>query len=302
MNIKKFLIKAYEEIYGIPLIVKCFWTKVMFPQETIVLKGFFIWKKWKIANFNWGDDINLYFFKEVTGKRVVLLPDTKLAKCFSLENYLCIGSTIMSFDMRNTVVWGTGLLNDKMDFRLKSKPKKILAVRGPLTRRWLMEQGVECPEVYGDPALLLPLFYHPTTSSCYRIGVIPHYKDLNNPVVKKISNQDGVKLIRISEYNDWHDFINQINSCDSIVSSSLHGIIVSEAYKKPVVWAKFRGSEYVPGWDFKFHDYFESVKKENVLPIDIDEATTIEELEERAMKWSPGNIDIEKLKNSCPFW
>lgn len=301
MDIKKIVIKIYQEVTGFPLIVRCIFGKIVHPNKNIILKGFFIFKKGKLANFNWGDDLNYYFFRMITNKKILLLPDTKLAEKLPFKNYLCIGSTIMSFDMRNTIVWGAGLLNDKLGFKVKSKPKQILAVRGPLTRKWLLEQGIDCSEVYGDPALLLPIFLKPQVTVCYKVGIIPHYIDINNKVVNKISKWENTKIIKISGFNDWKEFVNLINSCDFIISSSLHGVIVSEAYGVPVIWSKFEGTNYVPGWDFKFHDFFESIDKPFVEPVKINEKTSLDEMQSIANKWCKANINIDSLLNTCPF-
>lgn len=299
-KLKKYLILFYQEIMGLPLIAKCVVSKLFAPNNTILLKGFFIFEKCRIANFNWGDDINYYFLKMMTGKRILLLPDTYIAKNLPFQNYLCIGSTIMSFDMRNTIVWGTGLLNDKKGFRVKSKPKEIRAVRGPLTRQWLLEQGVECPAVYGDPALLLPLYYMPHRNKKYKLGIIPHYTDLTDETVKSISVLDGVKLIKISGYKNWLDFIDQINECDFIVSSSLHGIIVSEAYNVPSLWVKFKSSNYIDGWDYKFHDFYCSLGKD-IEPYWVSKTTTYDDLLAKVSNWTKGEIDVKKLLDVCPF-
>ena len=300
-KIKKIAVFLYQELNGLPLIIKCIWKKMLYPQNTIVLKGFFIFNRWKIANFNWGDDINYYFFKEATKKEIVLLPDTKLAACIPFQNYLCIGSTIMSFDMRNTIVWGSGLLNDQMGFEVKTKPKQVRAVRGPLTRKWLLEQGIECPEIYGDPALLLPQFYKVNKEKKYRMGIIPHYIDMSNPTVERIISNLDVKVIKVSDYKDWHDFIDEINECEFIVSSSLHGIIISEAYGVPSIWAKFEGTKYVEGWDFKFYDFYESIQKKYIKPLRITEKDTVDTLEIYASTWRKGNINTDSLLEVCPF-
>lgn len=301
MKFKKNAIKIYQELVGIPMLSKCIFYKIVYPKKTIILKGFFILKSGKLANFNWGDDLNYYFFNMITGKKVVLLPDTKLAEKIPFENFLCIGSTIMSFDMRNTIVWGAGLLNDKMGFKVKSRPKQILAVRGPLTRKWLLEQGIDCPEVYGDPALLLPKFFKPQVTAHYKIGIIPHYIDIDNRVVNRISKWENTKIIKTSGFNDWKEFINLINSCDFVISSSLHGVIVAEAYGIPVIWSKFEGTNYIPGWDFKFHDFFESIDKPFTEPVEINEKMSFEEIQIVANKWHKAKINLDGLLNSCPF-
>lgn len=301
MKLKKIAIKIYQELVGVPMLAKCIFYKILYPKKTIILKGFFIFKRGKLANFNWGDDLNYYFFRMITGKKVVLLPDTKLAEKLPFENYLCIGSTIMSFDMRNTIVWGSGLLNDKMGFNVKSNPKQIRAVRGPLTRKWLLEQGIDCPEVYGDPALLLPKFFKPQVIAHYKVGIIPHYIDIDNKVVNRISKWENTKIIKTSGFNDWKEFINLINSCDFVISSSLHGVIVAEAYGIPVIWSKFEGSNYIQGWDFKFHDFFESIDKPFTEPVEINEKMSFEEIQIIANKWHKAKINIDGLLNACPF-
>ena len=57
-------------------------------------------------------------------------------------------------------IWGSGM-HDVEDRPVSCRNVRIHSVRGPLSRaRWL-ELGVACPEVYGDPALLMPLLYPP---------------------------------------------------------------------------------------------------------------------------------------------
>jgi pyruvyltransferase len=69
-----------------------------------------------------------------------------------LKNYLVIGSTIDLLCKDNTEVWGAGIIYGEQV--LKIKPKKVFAVRGPLTRKVLLDNGVDCSAVFGDLALL----------------------------------------------------------------------------------------------------------------------------------------------------
>jgi pyruvyltransferase len=55
------------------------------------------------------------------------------------------------------------------------------------------------PEIYGDPALLLPKYYLSKVKKKIRVGIIPHYVDKNNPWIKKISKEEGVLILDIKK-------------------------------------------------------------------------------------------------------
>ena len=74
--------------------------------------------------------------------------------------------------MKNVTIYGSGIKNPSI--RLIGKPQKIYSVRGPKTREILLENHIDCPPNYGDPALLLPMFYHPSISKKYEFGFIPN--------------------------------------------------------------------------------------------------------------------------------
>lgn len=247
---------------------------------------------------NLGDELNFYLVRELTGKYVFnyanLLP-------LGVVNYSCIGSILEWLQNPNRIVWGTGAMYGNQ--KLLCKPLKVYAVRGPLTRQYLLGQGVECPEVYGDPALLLPQFYKPSKSKKYRIGIIPHISDYDDPLVHDLTrqmNSTDITVIRMGGYADWHDIIDEINECEFIVSSSLHGLILSDAYGVPNVWVEF--SDKVAGQGFKFRDYFESVGKDSeAVPIRITTQTKLTDLLSHKESWHPIEIDLGKLLDACPF-
>ncbi len=63
--------------------------------------------------------------------------------------------------------------------------------------------------------------------------------------------------------------IDNILSCEIILSSSLHGLIVADAYNTPSSWIKFSNKVYGNG--FKFRDYYASIGYEEDPILDIEE-------------------------------
>lgn len=248
-------------------------------------------------NQNLGDDLNYYLLKELTGKEIV--NQYNLYQKFHV-NYCCVGSILdSSLVNENSVVWGAGALLGECP--IKMKPRKVCAVRGPLTRHYLQSQNIECPSVFGDPALLLPIVYQPVEKKKYKVGVIPHYSDLRTNKLRLFLSQcgEGVQVIKLRGYGDWKKVIDEINECDFIVSSSLHGIIISDAYNIPNVWVEF--SDHVLGNGFKFRDYFLSVGRSVSEPVAINESSNLDDLLAIGEQWSPIQFDKSSLIHSCPF-
>ncbi|NVK36727.1 MAG: polysaccharide pyruvyl transferase family protein [Gammaproteobacteria bacterium] len=209
--------------------------------------------------------------------------------------YLSVIGSILERANSNTIVWGSGFM--RPDGCVISNPKKVYAVRGPDTRKKLLDQGIDCPEVYGDPALLLPKIYNPKKLSKYKIGVVAHYVDKENAWLTKIKNEKNVKIIDPITDNPF-DVIDQILSCEKIVSSSLHGVIVADAYGIPSMWIEL--SKKVLGDGFKFVDYFKSVNRPDRSPVKINDDTSIEGLASEVVEHKI-SIDLDLLMASAPF-
>jgi pyruvyltransferase len=254
----------------------------------------------RVRSVNWGDDINDPFIRLLTGRDIAIYFDTPVAMALKRTNYLCIGSTLNYLTTRQTIVWGAGVIDDKLE--LRENPAKVCAVRGPMTRDYLIERGVDCPEVYGDPALLIPYFYKPAPSVGSRdgcVGIVPHYSDKGSPIFSAIKRaHPELKFLDIENYGTWTDFIDLICECDVVFSSSLHGLIIAEAFGIPNYWVEV--SDNVIGAGFKFRDFFASLGKEVSDPLILDEtfdpATVL-----TAPTWRPGRIDLKKLLAACPF-
>ena len=140
---------------------------------------------------------------------------------------------------------------------LKSVPKdlEVLAVRGPRTRDILGDSAIS---IFGDPAIVLPtLITKPKNSG--KICVIPHYVDYVQ-IRSELPEDNSIKLLDVSKANFAKNVL-EIAAADLVISSSLHGLIIAEAYGVPAIWLKV--SDQIIGGRFKFDDYYEGTNREN---------------------------------------
>jgi pyruvyltransferase len=212
---------------------------------------------------------------------------------YNEDHYFAIGSILQKANSK-TIVWGSGLISDElMPYR---KPKEILAVRGPLTKKALEFAGIKCPSIYGDPALLLPNYFYPKIEKRYKIGIVPHYVDLGHKVLNREVPNDV--LIIEPTTTDIDKFVGMILSCDKIISSSLHGLIISDAYGIPSVQVKF--SDQIFGDGFKYEDYFMSVSRKYEYPTKLSGDFIVSDLQ--YLKFDIARkINTEALERANPF-
>lgn len=214
---------------------------------------------------NFGDALSPRLINELTGAKVqykdlALSLSTRLKALITLNTSKlkvslypwqhvlgCIGS-ILSWLPKGATVWGAGFMKNGQVF----KGGKVFAVRGQFTADQLVKQGFPRCEVFGDPALLLPLWISNNVEKRYKVGIIPHWSE-----VEIFQQQYGHKYYVIDlRTRDIEKVVDDIKSCDHILSTSLHGVIVAQAYHIPSLWIK-KGDIGTDG--FKFHDYFSSV-------------------------------------------
>jgi pyruvyltransferase len=199
---------------------------------------------------NFGDMLAPALVTHVTGRYATWVPRGAKNKLLSLGSFLY--NRIRSGD----VVWGTG--SDR-DVAINCTNATILAVRGPRTLSLLRECDVGGVAI-GDPGSLMPQIYLPNrTQSKASVGLIPHFLDRDYMMHSAPLHDGAVRHIDIRN-PDWRKTIDDIVSCDVVVSSSLHGIIVAEAYGVPAIWVQ--PTQNIPGHFFKFQDYFESTDRD----------------------------------------
>lgn len=171
-----------------------------------------------------------------------------------------------------------------------------------MTRNRLLAIGVQCPEVYGDPALLTSLFVPCKRSVRYKVGIVPHVDDRNNPIIQELYYKypKDVLIIDMGNYGDWKRIPEQVCQCECIISSSLHGLIVADSYNVPNLWIQL--SDKVGGNGFKFRDYMLSVKRDkNTNPIVIKNRFELADVVEWMLSYQKPKISLIPLIDACPF-
>jgi pyruvyltransferase len=248
------------------------------------------------STMNWGDLIPfeiLSFFS----KSKKLKEDDVFNVKYPNKNYKIYSTgSVMLFTKPHSIVWGTGCIEPNS---IGQVPGKIYAVRGPLTRQQLIKKDIFCPEVYGDPALLYPQIYNPKIKKRYEYGIIPHYIEYftphHNEIVKRIEDL-GIKIIDICSGN--REFINQLLEVEKVVSSSLHGLIVADAYNIPN--SKVNISNRLFGGQFKFNDYYLSTERSIDPGLQLTKETSLNEIQK--LKFNTKiKIDLEKLLAHSPW-
>ena len=251
---------------------------------------------------NYGDALAPFIVSHLSNKKLKRITTKKSKnRARFFEKYFTVGSIIKRAG-KNSIIWGSGII--KRDEMVESA--QFLAVRGPRTRNRLLELGYNVPEIYGDPALLLPEMIPDNSSKKYEIGIIPHYIDFEKFIQKFPGNEKYTVINLITD--DVVKTTKEILKCKRIVSSSLHGVIVPQAYNIPSIWVKF--SNQLSGDNIKFYDYFESVGIDynTVFTFDVnsDSFNKLENLlnenpslllpDERLLK-----LRKRQLMESCPF-
>lgn len=285
--------------------VKAEWYYLIHQSDCIVVDGWLLkFYETDESYMNWGDDINVYVIEKLTQKKVI--PAKKLLFGFIHRKYCIIGSLLPKCMNRNTIIWGSGCLNFEQKVKWNNRSKKVHAVRGPLTRNFLLKQRVECPEIYGDPALILPLVYQPSDKTKkYPITIIPHHKDWDDKNALMMYVQKYIPdahIINMANYAQWTDVIDEIVQSEVVFSSSLHGLIVSDAYGVPNAFAEF--NHHHAKYD-KYNDYYLSLEKiasRTYQPTSpLSGSDMLRQAEVIKKTYRSLHFDLTPLINACPL-
>lgn len=142
-----------------------------------------------------------------------------------LRNFV-IGS-ILSRANASSYIWGAEFISrDSLPIGV---PCGIDAVRGPLTRSIFFDQGINCPQMYGDPAILVSSLFRINRSRTYKYGLLPHYMDKESSWVNEQCQSFGDEILLIDIEAGVEEVMTQVASCEFIYYSSLHGLICADS-------------------------------------------------------------------------
>lgn len=237
----------------------------------------------KLGFSNFGDALSEAIIERILGHTI---PTTNDPNC-SRQKLLGIGS-IMNYAQDNDLVWGTGVNGTAPQQSYLFTQLDVRAVRGPLSREFLLKRGIDCPEIYGDPILLFPLhfpeFQKPADPQ-YEFIIIPHFSD--EPLFAGCPNMVSVK-------EHWSIVVQKILASKFVISSALSGIIIAEAFGIPARLLQIDNKSNTEDL-FKYTDYYLGTNRSTFRF-----ATSIEQALEIGGEPLPV-CDLESLKNSFPF-
>lgn len=241
---------------------------------------------WQQPNFvNFGDYISLEIVQRMVGGPVSLY---KYKKGVTERRLLAVGSLLFNAK-DDDVIWGSGTNGKratKKDYTFTRLD--VRAVRGPLTRDFLMQDyQISCPEIYGDPALLFPYLFPEFQRSPdpkYDFIIIPIYYEAKLFPKELFPNA-------VYPTDPWHEVISKILDSKFVVSTSLHGIIIAEAYGIPARYLRLSEKEPL----LKYKDYYLATQRPDFqFAASVDEALLMG-------GEPPCQLDLEPLYNAFPF-
>jgi len=226
---------------------------------------------------NFGDLIGPAIVAQIVAERGLVEPAAR-------RRLVTVGS-IMRLTEPGDVIWGSGINGKSMDVGA-APDLDVRAVRGPRTREMLLETGVTVPEVYGDPALLWSRYWP-------RDGYLSGIRSSDRRAVTVVPNHNDRATVSgpevISPLGDLHDVIGTIARSDFVCGSSLHGIVLAEAFGIP---ARLIASGVEPA--FKYDDYYSGTGRPTYTA-----ATSVEEAIELGGE-TPPVFDAEALLAAFP--
>jgi hypothetical protein len=232
-------------------------------------------------------------------------------------------------------IWGSGFQGLEQDpFKIQTKFShppltrfRPHLIRGPFSAALLRGAGYAVPDVYGDPALLLPhIWPDHGIRKRWDLGVVVHVSETANLHPTSLPRtvftryavpedmSDTVTVFNtVVDYgvDDVRTRIEDILSCRRILTTSLHALAVAEAYGIPCATFDFHGGE--SGYcradddsqsiDHRMRDFYAGSGRQDILVyrterhLPTDWAAAMAFLDRH---WQPLKYDSSKMLEAFP--
>ena len=110
---------------------------------------------------------------------------------------VAVGSIGHAIKRGAAVVWGSGV-SVRGGVLAQNAPLTrydVRAVRGRISAQHYRDFGISVPDVYGDPAWLLPSIVHEPVEKKYELGVIPHIRDVADHHPEAPARADSLRYV-----------------------------------------------------------------------------------------------------------
>ena len=85
--------------------------------KPIVVRAFVFVKFGTLKHYNYGDDMNMFLLRELTGKHIMFANTmSRFVSRLIKDEYLCVGSIIEIYSSAKSIIWGSGLMFDNQRF------------------------------------------------------------------------------------------------------------------------------------------------------------------------------------------
>lgn len=207
---------------------------------------------WRPQNgaVNFGDHLARIVPAQLLAGRGYTLDD-EVARAVRL---FTVGS-VLHFAGDGDLVWGSGV-NGKIDAdRHRFAYLDVRAVRGPLTAEFLRKRGIACPDVFGDPGLLVGTLF------ADRFRCMPEHDYVFVPNLHDLALVAGDPHV-VSPLLGWNRVVAAIARARLVLASSLHGLVIADALGIPSRYVRLSETEAL----FKYQDYALGAGRASIEP------------------------------------
>lgn len=250
---------------------------------------------------NMGDQLNVNILATVFGYRAVrqMPPMCKVSAIGSGLGLYCLpanpllnGMVRVAGKIFPTVyVWGTGFVRKTADTPFYRKNMIFCALRGQLSKKRVETiTGKHLGDiVLCDGGILASKLLEQPPPKQYAVGVIPHFRQIDSGFVQQLANQyTNAKIVDLRE--DPVKVIRDIASCETVISTSLHGLIVADSFHIPNIHLNI--TQGMRGDGFKFEDYYSCYNMEH--PFITEDVQITPEWIKQQYSIDPDKVELKK--------